>query len=188
MKAKRIMLLAAVLFFGVFTLSAQTKDEVKADKAKARKEIPAYRQKGYAGNASLFKSYGFSGLDTSHGYMFNEHHYLGAGANYSICDWSWRFQLLNLYVDYKAYVLKRRSTLTAGLKAGYPLVALFDEGKVYSGGASSIILDPNIGWDWGLKSGYGLTLSLGIRSWFFIDEGEFFPVELMPFISFGFQF
>ena len=120
--------------------------------------------------------------------MFNEHHYLGAGANYSICDWSWRFQLLNLYVDYKAYVLKRRSTLTAGLKAGYPLVALFDEGKVYSGGASSIILDPNIGWDWGLKSGYGLTLSLGIRTWFFIDEGEFFPVELMPFISFGFQF
>ena len=45
MKAKRIMLLAAVLFVGVFTLSAQTKDEVKADKAKARKEIPAYRQK-----------------------------------------------------------------------------------------------------------------------------------------------
>lgn len=188
MKAKKIALLAAVLFVGVFSVRAQTKDEVKADKAKARKEVPAYRQKGYAGSVSLSQFYLFTGLETSHGYMFNEHHYLGAGANYSICDWSWRFQLLNLYVDYKAYVLKRRSTLTAGLKAGYPLVALFDEGKVYSGGASSIILDPNIGWDWGLKSGYGLTLSLGIRTWFFIDEGEFFPVELMPFISFGFQF
>ena len=188
MKTIRFAAFIMAMFACMASLSAQPKDEVKADKAKARKEIPAYRQKGYAGNASLFKSYGFSGLDTSHGYMFNEHHYLGAGANYSICDWSWRFQLLNLYVDYKAYVFKRRSTLTAGLKAGYPLVALFDEGKVYSGGASSIILDPNIGWDWGLKSGYGLTLSLGIRTWFFIDEGEFFPVELMPFISFGFQF
>lgn len=176
------------MFAGVFSLSAQTKDEEKADKAKARKEIPAYRQKGYAGSVSLSQFYLFTGLETSHGYMFNEHHYLGAGANYSIFDESWRVQLMTLYLDYKAYVLKRRSTLTAGLKAGYPLVALFDEGKVYSGGASSIILDPNIGWDWGLKSGYGLSLSLGIRTWFFIDEGEFFPVELMPFISFGFQF
>ena len=41
MKAKRIMLLAAVLFFGVFTLSAQTKDEVKAEKAKASEEKKA---------------------------------------------------------------------------------------------------------------------------------------------------
>ena len=44
------------MFAGVFSLSAQTKDEEKADKAKARKEIPAYRQKGYAGNASLSHS------------------------------------------------------------------------------------------------------------------------------------
>ena len=67
MKAKRIMLLAAVMFAGVFSLSAQTKDEEKADKSKARKEIPAYRQKGYAGSVSLNSQMLFIlGLETSH--------------------------------------------------------------------------------------------------------------------------
>ena len=78
MKTIRFAAFIMAMFACMASLSAQTKDEVKAEKAKARKEIPAYRQKGYAGNASLCKSYGVSGLDTSHGYMFNEHHYLGA--------------------------------------------------------------------------------------------------------------
>ena len=49
--------------------------------AQTKTEIPAYRQKGYSGSVSFTNQYlVWLGFDTSHGYMFNEHHYLGGGA------------------------------------------------------------------------------------------------------------
>ena len=43
--------------------------------AQENPEIPAYRNRGYAGSVSITdQNIILIGLDTSHGYMFNEHH------------------------------------------------------------------------------------------------------------------
>jgi hypothetical protein len=133
--------------------------------ARTEKETPAYRQKGYAGSVAMTDwLFVFGGLETSHGYMFNEHHYLGGGLDtYFVpiaidCPIGYHF-----YADYKSYWFKKRSTPTAGIKIGYGGALLIS--KDYHSDAyapyGNIKLEPNIGWDWGLKSGRGFTLSLG---------------------------
>ena len=133
--------------------------------AQENPEIPAYRNRGYAGSVSITdQNIILIGLDTSHGYMFNEHHYLGGGLDtYFVpiaieCPIGYHF-----YADYKSYWFKKRSTPTAGIKIGYGGALLVS--KDYHSDAyapyGNIKLEPNIGWDWGLESGRGFTLSLG---------------------------
>ena len=68
---KKLKTLIAVL--AIFTLPIIVN-------AQENNEIPSYRQKGYAGSVAVSDMFlFFAGFDTSHGYMFNEHHYLGGG-------------------------------------------------------------------------------------------------------------
>lgn len=130
--------------------------------AQDNSEVPAYRNKGYAGSVSLSNQMIFIyGLGTSHGYMFNEHHYLGGGVGFYVTTvgnhdkleterdkFSMSFQV---FAEYKSYWFKKRSTPTAGFKLGYgvdPLIRSFE-------------FEPYIGWDWGLKNGKGISAALG---------------------------
>ncbi len=189
MKAKKIALLAAVLFAGVFSLSAQTKDEVKADKAKARKEIPAYRQKGYAGSVSLNSFVFILGLETSHGYMFDEHHYLGAGAGFNIFPVWYPFPAFTtaydtqIFVEYKAFLRKRSNTPVLGARAAFTHMWWKDDGQMQM--REVVGLEPVFGWDWKLKDSFGLNVALGVQLMYNITNDNF---GALPRVSFGFQF
>lgn len=130
--------------------------------AQENSEVPAYRNKGYAGNVSISNQLIFIyGFGTSHGYMFNEHHYLGGGVGFyattlgnhdkPVEEQKSIYMSFQAFAEYKSYWLKKRSTPTAGLKVGYsayPLVRAFE-------------VEPYIGWDWGLKNGKGISAALG---------------------------
>lgn len=150
--------------------------------AQTNEGTPAYRQKGYAGSVSFTDQYiVWLGLDTSHGYMFNEHHYLGAGAGFFLAPVDdVPPTVIHVYGEYKGYILKKRSTPVAGIKAGYSRFVTDKSGQKFSG---AFELDPSIGWDWGLKNGKGLNLSVG-ASLLMANRN----VTALPKISFGFQF
>lgn len=161
--------------------------------AQDNNEIPAYRNKGYAGSVSFNdQMLLFLGLDTSHGYMFNEHHYLGAGIGLYVTP-----MVVNntvpmtghVYAEYKAYWLKRRSTPTAGFKMGYAM-PISDSPvdpdrpcQVFVSYFKAFELEPYIGWDWGLKSGKGISVALGANV--LTDFKDCFP---MLKLSVGFNF
>lgn len=165
----------------IFTLSVLIGCFIYAD-AQTKEQIPAYRLKGYAGSVSFTDQYlVWLGLDTSHGYMFNEHHYLGAGAGFFLAPVeNIPPTVIHAYGEYKAWFLKKRSTPTAGIKAGYCMFATKHSGQKFTG---AFELYPSVGWDWGFKNGKGLNLSVG-ASMMMANRN----VTAMPKISFGFQF
>ena len=150
--------------------------------AQTKSDIPAYRQKGYAGSVSFTDQYlVWLGFDTSHGYMFNEHHYLGAGLGFFLApidDVPPTF--FHTYAEYKAYWHKRRNTPTAGLKAGYCVAVVENSGNEFK---HAFEIEPNVGWDWGMKNGKGLSFSVGAST--FVANGN---VVAMPKLSFGINF
>ena len=169
---KRILTIALLAF--AFSMSAQTKTD-----------IPAYRSKGYAGSVSFTDQYiVWLGFDTSHGYMFNEHHYLGGGFGFFLAPVDdLPPTMIHAYAEYKSYWFKRKNTPTAGLKAGYCMPVTYrGEGSGFKF-MGAFEMEPNIGWDWGLKSGKGLSLSLGAT--LLMTEWHTF---VMPKLSFGINF
>lgn len=156
-------------------------------------EIPAYRNKGYAGSVSFNDHmFLFLGLDTSHGYMFNEHHYLGGGLGFYITP-----LVVNdvvpmtghIYAEYKSYLFKKRSTPTVGFKMGYA-IPISDDPVDRQKPDQTIVsyykafeFEPYVGWDWGLKSGKGISLALGAD--ILTDFKDYLPVlKLSVGISF----
>ena len=89
----------------IFTLSVLIGCFIYAD-AQTKEQIPAYRLKGYAGSVSFTDQYlVWLGLDTSHGYMFNEHHYLGAGAGFFLAPVeNIPPTVIHAYGEYKSFV------------------------------------------------------------------------------------
>lgn len=69
---KKIIVFLSLLLSSMISLSAQDtcQKEVNSD----------FRSRGYKGSV-LYTNHYFvwQGIETSHGYMFNRHHYLGAG-------------------------------------------------------------------------------------------------------------
>lgn len=151
--------------------------------AQTKSEIPSYRAKGYAGSVSFTDQYlVWMGFDTSHGYMFNEHHYLGGGAGFFLApidDIPPTF--VHIFGEYKAYFLKKGSTPTAGIRTGLCTAVT----RQHSGNKFMYAyeLEPNIGWDWGLKNGKGLNLSIGATMMMANRN-----IMAMPKLSFGFNF
>lgn len=147
-----------------------------------------YRSQGYKGNAAVTYFFPFwFGMDTSHGYMFNEHHYLGGGAGFYLTGFTHNAPvLLRAFADYHAYWFKRASTPLAGIKLGYahtvhPANENIDWWEI----------EPNIGWSWGLKSGYGLTLTVGakiVTAPVQLTENSSLPVSVVPQLAFAFEF
>ena len=56
---------------------------------------------------------------------------------------------------------------------------------------SALEIEPNIGWSWAIKSGQGLTLSLGAKIMtapIRITENSSLPVSVLPNLGFAFEF
>lgn len=121
----------------------------------AQDNIPAYRTPGYKGEVSL-SSLGlyWNGVETSHGYMFNDRFYLGAGAGV-LFGAVWDFTVAaRAFADAKVYWLPRESTLTTRVRAGY-LRNFYGESDMFEGSLA-------LGWSWGLKAGYGISFEAGM--------------------------
>lgn len=198
MKTIRFAAFIMAMFACMASLSAQTKDEVKADKTKARKEIPAYRQKGYAGSVSLNSQMLFIlGLETSHGYMFNEHHYLGAGVGFNIFPYKEQIRhssslisseegsinFTPIFVEYKSFLRKRSNTPVLGARAAFTHMWWKYDGQIQM--REAVGLEPVFGWDWKLKDCFGLNAALGVQLIYNITNDTF---GALPRLSLGFQF
>lgn len=145
------------------------------------------RNKGYQGSVSFTDMLLlWNGLETSHGYMFNAHHYLGAGVGVlTTIPLSEPDAFIgHIFVDYHAYWFERNSSPTAGIKIGY-LCSFPDKSNF-----QNVEIEPNIGWSWLLKSGNGLLLSLGadIVPEPIVTENGSFPITIVPCLHFGFEF
>lgn len=155
--------------------------------ARTGEETPAYRQKGYAGNIALTNwCFVFAGFETSHGYMFNEHHYLGLGFETHISPALDFVGVIEPFVEYKSYFLKRGSTPTASLRTGYCTGFFYNESEkpiLIVALPIAFELNPSLGWDWGLKKGKGLSLNVGMQV--LIADAE---TALATKVSFGFCF
>ena len=151
-----------LIVFAAFCAAALSLSAVSAD-AKASDPVH-YRTEGYRGSISLTNQYlAWIGVDTSHGYMFDEHHYLGAGAGLFIVPGATP-PFAHLFMEYKAYILKKNSTPVVGFKFGWmgPLNGTFNENL-------------------------GLNLTLGLTTFSYpVTGGTAFG--FMPKLSIGLEF
>ena len=158
---------------------------------------PAFRSIGYKGNASLTDQLGvFIGLDTSHGYMIGSQHYVGVGAGAFIFPNGTDYPMfLNAFADYQFYMRKYASSSPfIGVRAGFSHAFKYEE-KSGINFKNAVLAEPSFGWSWGLKSGQGLAVSIGlpmyIPVWINMPRWERRtdkPVLPMPKISFTFEF
>ena len=164
----------------------------------ASAQTPAYREPGYKGNIYAFSALYYSGVGTSHGFMFNEHHYLGASIEMGVGLFTqmdmfdWRFS--NMLFDYRAYISKKSSTPIAGMRLGYTL----GHYKYSSNLLHGFHLEPQIGWSWEQASGHGITLTLGAK--LMREQDSIIPVydsdccdywglfPILPTISLSYEF
>ena len=154
-----------------------------------------YRDQGYKGSVAISDQIGiFVGVETSHGWMINNHHYLGVGAGgFVYPDGRSYPAFAEVYLDYGAYFSNKRSTPVAGIKAGYINALHF--GKTINGTVSKysfekgITIQPLVGWSWGLESGVGLTLGLSANIVAPIGQNKGTkPLYAIPKLSFAFEF
>ena len=154
--------------------------------SEASAQTPKFREKGYKGNVGITTYVFIPGITSSHGYMFNGTHYLGAGFTSLIYPSSHPEILVGPFIEYQAYILKRNSTPVVGVK----LVGLaqFDESVAYGAGFS-----PTFGWSWGIGSNrqFGIMPYIGITALCdissSIEDEEFTPV-ILPNLGVLFEF
>ena len=151
----------------------------------AGEEAKSFRQTGYKGSVLYTNHYlVWQGVETSHGYMFNEHHYLGAGAGLMLAPIDNVPTFVRVFADYNAYICKKRSTPTAGIKAGFCRALNYDDSFKFRNAAE---IEPNIGWSWTLKSGNGLLLNVGCPV-YLTKKSDAVSAYVMPKLSFGIEF
>ncbi len=173
MKKALSVILGALLFMACNVASA-----------KKLNDEPLYRTSGYKGGVSLTDQLVFVGLDTSHGYMFNCHHYLGGGAGFFLMPFDSVPAFGRVFADYKAYLLKRNSTPTAGLQAGCCMAFRDMSGLKF---LEAFEVSPHIGWNWTYSDKIGLDFSIG-ASVFVHNDGFSTLAHVMPKISIGIEF
>ena len=174
---KRIALLALVLCLGLPLRGQVVADSLSLGEQVAsgredlplKRQLPSGREKGYQGSIAL--SGGFiampipiTALEFSQGYRFNQYHFLGGGAAL-LLPYIGGF-VPYLYTHYRVWWFSKRSTPYASLKLGY--LGVIDSADFFSSGAPFV--EPALGWDWGLSSGGGISLSLGAMA--FIPDWE----------------
>lgn len=172
-----------LIVFAAFCAAALSLSAVSAD-AKASDPVH-YRTEGYRGSVSLTNQYlAWIGVDTSHGYMFDEHHYLGAGAGLFIVPGATP-PFAHLFMEYKAYILKKNSTPVAGFKFGWMGPLNGDApGNRFSKAAE---FEPHAGWAWTFNENLGLNLTLGLTTFSYpVTGGTAFG--FMPKLSIGLEF
>lgn len=162
---------------------------VFAFSANAFSQIPSFREKGCKGSVTYSNMYlvRYNGVETSHGYMFNENHYLGGGAGaYYTPDGLDSNAIVHFFADYHAYCFDKASTLVVGLKLGYAKPVF-----PYLSNYHYLEMEPNVGWSWGLNSGNGLTLTLGTYSLTSIVKGYgeiSIAIKLLPRMCLSYEF
>ncbi len=146
------------------------------------------RSRGYHGSIAVTDQLGvFVGAETSHGYMFDSHNYIGLGIGGFILPNDSLPIYMNTFIDYHNY-LREKNTFVLGLKAGWSHAFnyLEDSGIQYQNG---VLFEPNAGWSWRLKSGNGLCLGLGASMILPLGNSRTSRKILpLPKISFGFEF
>lgn len=168
MKTK-ILVTLALVFLAMANLSAQESDS-------------GFRSQGYKGNVMYTNHYiVWQGVETSHGYMFNSHYYLGAGVGLFILPTDVAPVFGRVFAEYDVYFLDKGSTPTAGLKAGFCHSINYSSGNKFRNAAE---IEPSLGWSWTLKSGKGLLLELGYPLYATSNTS----IIGMPKISFGIEF
>lgn len=179
---KRILFSVAVLGFSVLAPLNGSAGNPVHDQDGA-----CYRTSGYSGNLSFTNKYFvWIGLDTSHGYMFNPHHYLGAGAGLFAAPVSGFPVFAHAYADYRAYLLKKNSTPVTGLKAGYCIALKELTGNAFSG---AFEFSPDIGWSWSFSRKTGLALGLGASVFIYpAGSASSLSVKAMPELSVRMEF
>lgn len=109
---KKIIVFLSLLLSSMISLSAQDtcQKEVNSD----------FRSRGYKGSV-LYTNHYFvwQGIETSHGYMFNRHHYLGAGVGAFFLPLDNVPAFGRVFAEYNAYIKEKGSTPTAGVKLGF---------------------------------------------------------------------
>lgn len=167
--------LAAAIAFACTTVSAQTTD---------------FRTPGYKGSISLIDQLGvWAGVETSQGIMLDRHNYLGAGMSVSLClpelgDPTPIFG--QFFVDYQNYLLDKKSTPVLGVKAGY-MKALNEKNTSGWNFTQAAFIEPNVGWNWGIKNGCGFTTSLGADMFKPLGNSKK-DFVVMPELSLTFEF
>ena len=172
--SKSFFVAAAALALVTFSASAQMHD---------------YRDKAYKGSVSITDQLGvWAGLETSHGIMLDRHNYLGVGIGGFIFPNSEHPTFMNAFLDYHNYLSNKTSTPVLGLKVGGSHCLNFDEvtGCKFK---NAVLVEPSVGWSWGLKSGHGLTLGIGAPMYMPVGVSRTDKKVIpMPKISFGFEF
>lgn len=146
--------------------------------------LPKYRAQGYKGNVGIVGEclWYFVGVETSHGYMFDEHTYLGIGARASYFLLEGGILPVNAYLEWRTYTSKvKENTPIIGIKAGYGYYPVVRD--------NNLLLEPNIGWSWSVKGGHGLTLELGCPLYWGIGQNKIeSEPQPSPKISIEFEF
>ena len=155
---------------------------------KSRYTNQTYRNSGYRGNVNFTNHIAvWFGLETSHGYMFDSKNYIGGGAAFFATPVSDDFPMFgNVFGEYQRYFKNKRSTPTAGLKAGYCLALKDLSGNTFD---KAVTLEPRIGWEWAQNDKFGLNLNIGFPLYFYKNyPNSHVRTVFMPMLSFGFVF
>lgn len=149
-----------------------------------------YRDPGFKGSVAITDQLGvFVGGDVSLGYMFDRKNYLGAGVGAFVFPKGEDMPVYgNVFADYRHYFKDTRNSMFIGSKLGFSRAFSYatNGGVTYQNG---ILLEPNFGWSWALRSGHGLELGLGAS--LIAPVGEYRSdkkILPLPKISFGFNF
>lgn len=148
-----------------------------------------YHSKGYHANIMVTNHFFvFMGAETSHGYMFDNHNYLGVGIGGYFLPMASMPIFANTFIDYHNYVKDKKNTLVLGIKLGHSLALNYmsDYGTKYK---NAILLEPNIGWNWQFRRGGALYLYCGVSTLFIVGESrtskKYIP---LPKLGVGFEF
>ncbi|MCM0719256.1 hypothetical protein NBH15_13345 [Parabacteroides sp. W1-Q-101] len=124
-------------------------------------------QRGYKGFVEFGGGFGvgdwagnFVGLTTSHGYQFNPHIFVGAGAGFNY-DFGNELIFIPVFADFRYNILNRNITPVFGTKIGY---------SVYDG--QGVFFNPSIGCRFGLSESFALNLTFnyGLQT----EEAEYY--------------
>lgn len=163
---------------------------VLATASSAFAQTPTFRNQGYKGSVTYTNHcILFNGFETSHGYMFNEHHYLGGGVGaFVLVPVDDLPAFLKVYADYHAYIRDKKSTPVVGVKFGFAHSFVMAHGSDANGMTfiNAMNVEPEVAWSWGLKSGYGLKLGLHADAYLF--DYDKLDIAILPKLSFSFEF
>ena len=152
--------------------SAQTKD---------------HRDPGFRGYAAITDQLGvFVGADFAVGKMFDRKNFLGVGVSAFVLPNDVLPLFGSVFGEYRHYFKETKNSMFIGSKVGYCHGFKYEDkyGMTFKNG---ILVEPNFGWSWGLKSGNALELLIGANVVAPLGETRT-SRKLLPLPKIGFAF